>query len=62
MMCTGRWGFVRLRFSRAATAQKLGTPGMVMTSSLPAEAVWEDLSQVEGAKSYFSTILIREEG
>ena len=38
------------------------TAQMVTACGLPAEAVWEDLSQVEGAKSYFSTILIREEG
>lgn len=38
------------------------TAQMVTACGLPAEEVWEDLSQVEGAKSYFSTILIREEG
>lgn len=35
---------------------------MVSDCGLPTEEVWEDLSRVEGQRSYFSTILIREEG
>ncbi len=37
------------------------TARMVTDCGLPTEEVWEDLSQVEGARGYFSTILIREE-
>ena len=35
---------------------------MVSDCGLPTEEVWEDLTRVEGQRSYFSPILIREEG